>query len=115
MTPKEKKNVAHGWARHQDYVGMLPLKLTYRQCINLADTQRFPKYVRKGGHWRGQALWKRSEIVAWIEKSFGALIPSRVARFKREFEQNAVTFETKSELSATPISSPKKKQPKKPT
>lgn len=113
MTPKKKKPVAHGWARHQDYVGMLPLKLTYRQCILLSDSGRFPKYTRKGG-WRSPALWKRSEIVAWIEKSFGALLPSRVAEIKRaETAENRVVFEAKSTLVATPTPSPKKKRQKR--
>ena len=71
-----------------DFAVHLPVPIARRHYLRLSEIGRAPKYTRPAGR-KSEPLFRREEVVDWFRRTYGDLLPERVAEFAKVFTNSA--------------------------
>ncbi len=67
---------------YEAFADWIPHRISKRQLLNMAETCRFPTYVK--AYPRSTPLWRLGDVVEWIAANYGEVLPDYCDRLGRE-------------------------------
>lgn len=67
---------------YEAFAELIPHRISKRQLRNMAETSRFPAYVK--AYPRATPLWREGDVVEWIAANYSEVLPDYCARLERD-------------------------------
>lgn len=66
---------------YEAFVDLIPHRISKRQLLNMAETSRFPAYVK--AYPRATPLWREGDVIAWIVANYRGVLSEYCDQLER--------------------------------
>ena len=66
---------------YEAFVDLIPHRISKRQLLNMAETSRFPAYVK--AYPRATPLWREGDVIKWIVANYGSVLSDYCDQLER--------------------------------